>query len=82
MKLYGLKEVIPEGTYIVYDLHMCPYMHVAICMPNQLHFNIFSGLEPQIVSHTVEVTTCYLIAKQDPQEFSHLVSGQHIKSLK
>ena len=30
----------------------------------------------QIVSHTVEMT-CYLIGKQDPQEFSHLVSRTH-----
>ena len=42
----------------------------------------YAGLEPQIVSHTVEVTTCYLISKQDPQGFSHLVSKLHIKSLK
>ena len=50
MKLYGMKEVIPEGTYIVCDLHMCPYMHVAICTASQLHMNVFfrSGITDNV----------------------------------
>ena len=27
--------------YIVCNLHMCPYMHVAICTASQLHMNVF-----------------------------------------
>ena len=30
------------------------------------------------MSHTVEVTVCYLIGKQDPQKFGHLVCNSSV----
>jgi len=59
-KLYVMKEILPDGKpLLIYALSL---------------FICYVGLEQQIIPHTVEVVTCYLINKQDPQGFTLLVS--------